>query len=74
MAGVVAGRASAAGWMVLRSLASPGGHPAAEIRPAATQASDTAFQPSSVWKGFDRFLILKKLCAVLAALRFQFYS
>lgn len=48
-------------------------HPATEIRPAATLASDIASQLSSVWKGFDRFLILKKLCAVLAALRLQFY-
>lgn len=74
MAGVAAGRASAAGGMISRSSASPGDHPAAETRPAATQASDTASQLSSVWKGFDRFLILKKLCAVLAALRLQFYS
>lgn len=25
------------------------------------------------WRGFDRFLILKKLCAVLATLKLQFY-
>lgn len=73
LAGVAAGRASAVGWMVSRSSVSPGDHPAAEIRPAATQASDTASHPSFVWKGFDRFLILKKLCAVLAALRLRFY-
>lgn len=59
--------------MVWRPLGSLNDHPATEIRPAATLASDIASQLSSVWKGFDRFLILKKLCAVLAALRLQFY-
>ena len=47
-------------------------HPAAEMRPIATSASDIASQLASVWKGFDRFLVLKKLSAVLAALRLQF--
>lgn len=54
--------------MAWRSSGSLHDHPAAEIRPAATSASDIASQMSSVWKGFDRFLIRKKaLCGVGSA-------
>lgn len=61
------------GSMVWESSGSLGHRPGAEIRPAATKASGVASQLSSVWKGFDRFLILKKLCAVLAALKLQLH-